>query len=146
MFKFKLQSVLEYRMNIEEKIHNEFSDVNRHLNQQKDILKAMMVERERLVNDLRTMQKATMRADDIATLVGYIENLRGQEKEQKNVIHQAKEAVEAKRKELVEAVKNKKVLENLREKHAEEYRKNLSEVEQKNSDEMSVLKFGRRET
>jgi len=133
-------------MNIEEKIHNEFSDVNRHLNQQKDILKAMMVERERLVNDLRTMQKATMRADDIATLVGYIENLRGQEKEQKNVIHQAKEAVEAKRKELVEAVKNKKVLENLREKHAEEYRKNLSEVEQKNSDEMSVLKFGRRET
>ncbi len=146
MFKFKLQSVLEYRMNIEEKIHNEFSEVNRYLNQQKGILKAMMVERESLVNDLRNMQKATMRADDIATVISYIENIRGKEKEQKNVIHQAKEAVEAKRKELVEAVKNKKVMENLREKHAEEYRKNLSEVEQKNSDEMSVLKFGRRET
>jgi len=146
MFKFKLQSVLEYRMNIEEKIHNEFSDVNRYLNQQRDLLKAMIVERESLVNDLRHIQKATMRAGDIAALVGYIENLRGQEKEQKNVIHQAKEAVEVKRKELVEAVKNKKVLENLRDKHAEEYRKNINELEQKNSDEMSVLKFGRRET
>jgi flagellar protein FliJ len=146
MFKFKLQSVLEYRMNIEEKIHNEFSDVNRYLNQQKAVLKALVLERENLINDLRNMQKKTMRADHIATHVAYVENLRKKEKEQKNVIHQAKEAVENKRKELMEAVKNRKVMENLRDKNAEEYQKNLNEQEQKNSDEMSVLKFGRRGT
>lgn len=146
MFKFKLQSVLEYRLNMEEKILNEFSDLNRNLEEQKAVLKALIAQRESLVSDLRNMQRDVMRADDIATIVAYIENVRTKEKDQKNVIHQAKEQVENKRKELVEAVKNRKVMENLRDKHAEEYRKNLNELEQKDSDEMSVLKFGRRET
>lgn len=146
MFKFKLQSVLEYRLNMEEKILNEFSDLNRYLEEQKAVLKALIAERESLLSDLRNMQRAVMRADDIATIVAYIEGVRTKEKDQKNVIHQAKEQVENKRKELVDAVKNRKVMENLRDKHADEYHKNLSELEQKNSDEMSVLKFGRRGT
>ena len=146
MFKFKLQSVLEYRLNMEEKILNEFSDIRRYLEEQKAVLRTLVSERESLINDLRNMQRVMMRADDIATLVAYIENLREKEKEQKNVIHQVKEAVEQKRKELVEAVKNRKVMENLRDKHAEAYQKDFNEMEQKNSDEMSVLKYGRRDT
>lgn len=146
MFKFKLQSVLEYRLNMEEKILNEFSDAKRYLEEQKAVLRALVSNREGLMNDLRNMQRTPMRADDIAALVQYVENIRGKENEQKNIIHQAKEQVESKRKVLVEAVKNRKVLENLRDKHAEEYRKNFNELEQKNSDEMSVLKYGRRET
>lgn len=146
MFKFKLQSVLEYRLNIEEKILNEFSELKRQLEAQKAILIALISEREGLISDLREMQHTTMKADDIADILGYIERLREKEKEQKNLIHQAKEKAEQKRKELVEAVKNRKVMENLRDKHAEEYLKNLNEAEQKNSDEMSVLKFGRRGT
>lgn len=146
MFKFKLQSVLEYRLNIEEKIQGEFSGVRRYLEEQKSILKALVSERENLMNDLRNMQQVTMRADDIVTLVAYVETIRHKEKDQKNIIHQAKEQVETKRKEMVEAVKNRKVMENLRDKHAEEYKKNTNDLEQKSSDEMSVLKFGRRET
>lgn len=146
MFKFKLQSVLEYRLNMEEKILNEFSDIKRYLEEQKAVLTALISERESLINDLRYMQRDTMRADDIATLVHYVENIRMKEKDQKNLIHQAKEQVENKRKVLVEAVKNRKVLENLKDKHAEEYRVNFNALEQKNSDEMSVLKYGRRET
>jgi len=98
------------------------------------------------MNDLRNMQSVTMRVDDIAALVAYVENIRMKEKEQKNILHQAKEKVEKKRQELMEAVRNRKVMENLRDKHAAEYQKNLNELEQKNSDEMSMLKFGRRET
>lgn len=144
MFKFKLQSILEYRLNMEEKILNEFSDVKRYLEEQKAVLKALISERESLINDLRNMQRDTMQADDIATLVHYVENIRSKEKEQKNVIHEAKAQVEDKRKVLMEAVKNRKVMENLRDKHADAYQKNFNEMEQKNSDEMSVLKYGRR--
>ena len=86
------------------------------------------------------------RSDDIATLVAYVEAIRHKETDQQNVIHQAKEQAEAKRRELVEAVKNRKVMENLRDKNEEEYKKNFNDLEQKNSDEMSVLKFDRRET
>jgi flagellar FliJ protein len=92
------------------------------------------------------MQNAMIRVEDITALVTYIENIRLKEKERKNIIHQAEEKVEKKRQELMEAVKNRKVMENLKDKHAEEYRKNLNELEQKISDEMSVLKFGRRDT
>jgi flagellar FliJ protein len=146
MFKFKLQSILEYRLNIEEKIQGEFSGAQRYLAAQKAVLKALVAEREKLMNDLRNMQQVAIRADDIVTLVAYVEAIRHKETDQHNVIHQAKEQVEAKRKELVEAVKNRKVMENLRDKNEEEYKKNFSDLEQKNSDEMSVLKFNRRET
>ena len=146
MFKFKLQSVLEYRLNVEEKVQGEFSGAKRYLEEQKSILKALASERQHLMNDLRNMQQVTMRADDIATLVAYVETIRHKEKDQKNIIHQAKDQIEAKRKELVEAVKNRKVMENLKAKHEEEYKKDFNDREQKNSDEMAVLKFGRRET
>ncbi len=144
MFKFKLQSVLEYRINVEEKVQGEFSDANRRLEEQKSVLTALIAERESLMNDLRNMQKGAMKADDITTMIAYVENIREKEKNQKEVIQQAGQQVEAKRLELVEAVKNRKVMENLRDKHAAEYLKNLSEMEQKSSDEMAVLKFGRR--
>lgn len=146
MFKFKLQSVLEYRMNVEEKILNEFSDLKRDLEEKKAVLNKLIIDRKNLMDELRTMQRAAMRADDIATLVGYVENNRKLEEQQNNIIHQAVEQMESKRQELMEAVRNRKVMENLRDKHAEEYQKNINELEQKNSDEMSMLKFGRRET
>jgi len=144
MFKFKLQSVLEYRLNVEEKVQGEFSDVKRFLEEQKDVLKALVQERENLINELRQMQRGNIKAGDISTVVAYVEAVREKEKIQTGVIEKAAENVEAKRLELVEAVKNRKVMENLRDKHADEYRKNISELEQKNSDEMAVLKFGRR--
>lgn len=146
MFQFKLQSVLDYRLNMEEKIHNEFSNVKRYLEEQKAVLKMLMSERESLMNDLRNMKRAVLRADDVATVVGYVENIRRKEIEQKKAIHQAAEQVEKKRKELMEAVRNRKVMENLKDRQAEEYRKEMNEIEQKNSDEMSILKYGRRET
>lgn len=145
MFKFKLQSVLEYRLNVEEKILNEFSDLKRDLEEKKAVLNALIDERKGLMDQLRDMQSVAMRADDIASLIAYVEKIRKKETEQKNILHQAKEQLEKKRQELMEAVKNRKVMENLKDKHAEEYRRNLNELEQKNSDEMSMLKFGRRE-
>ena len=146
MFKFKLQSVLEYRLNVEEKIVGEYSEIRRRLEMEKDLLKALIEEREGMLNELRQVKSTNLRAQDIASRVSYIEAIRLKELNQTNVIHEVAGLVESKRKELVEAVKKRKVLENLRDRQSEEYRKNMSDLEQKNSDEMSVLKFGRRET
>lgn len=146
MFKFKLQSVLDYRLNIEEKIQNEFSDLKRALEDEKQILKSLTADRESLMGELRDIQRKIIRPDDISNLVAYIEKLREKEKEQRNVILTAEEKLESKRQELMEAVKNRKVIENLREKHEAEYHKEMNELERKNSDEMSVLKFSRRDT
>lgn len=123
---------------------NEFSELTRKLDEQKALLKALVSEREGRVADLRNMRSATIKADDIASILAYVEHLHEREKQQEEVIRQTGEAVEEKRKYLVEAVKNRKVMENLKDRHEQDYIKDFNETEQKNSDEMSVLKFGRR--
>jgi flagellar FliJ protein len=145
MFKFKLQSVLDYRLNIEEKILNEFSELKREQDRQKAILAALRSEKESKVADLRNTNSSTVKAEDISSILDYVKHLREREKMQEEVSRRAKEAAEEKRKELVEAVKNRKVMENLKEKHEAEYIKNMNDTEQKTSDEMFVLKFGGRE-
>ncbi|HPV49385.1 MAG TPA: flagellar export protein FliJ [Smithellaceae bacterium] len=145
MFKFKLQSVLDYRLNIEEKILNEFSELKRELDRQKAMLEELKSERESMVAGLRNMQSQTIKAHDISSILVYVDRLRESEKQQKQVIQQIMEAVDKKRQELVEAVKNRKIMENLKDKQKEEYIKDVNDTEQKDSDEMSVLKFGGRE-
>jgi len=145
MFKFKLQSVLDYRLNIEEKILNEFSELKRELDRLKAMLEELKSERENMVAGLRNMQSQTIKAHDISSILVYVDRLRESEKQQKQVIQQIMEAVDKKRQELVEAVKNRKIMENLKDKQKEEYIKDVNDTEQKDSDEMSVLKFGGRE-
>jgi flagellar protein FliJ len=145
MFIFKLQSVLDYRINIEEKILNEFSKIRRELEAEELKLKNLKQERANLIDALRKMQNRSLHIDDITLYISYVEQVREDEKKQKILIVQVKEKLEAKRKELLEAVKKKKVMEKLKERHTEEYEDSMRMMEQKNFDEMAVLMFGRRE-
>ena len=137
--------MLDYRLNIEEKILNEFSELKRELDRLKAMLEELKSERENMVAGLRNMQSQTIKAHDISSILVYVERLRESEKQQNQVILQTIEAVDQKRKDLVEAVKNRKIMENLKDKQKEEYIKDVNDTEQKDSDEMSVLKFGGRE-
>jgi flagellar protein FliJ len=145
MYVFKLQSVLDYRKNIEEKIHNDFSEKKRELEAEKLNLKSLVKERVDLIDELRKIHGRTVHAGDIARYVAYVEKIRDREKKQKEIIERIKDELELKRSELLEAVKKRKVMEKLKERHTDEYDSNMNALEQKNSDEMSVLKFGRRE-
>jgi flagellar FliJ protein len=145
MFVFRLQTVLDYRKNIEEKILNDFSQKKRELAVQELRLKNLIQERENLIGELREMQNKSLPVDYIARNVSYVEQVRENEKKQSVIIVQVSEQLEAKRKELLEAVKKTKIMEKLKERHAEEYEGDVRAFEQKNSDEMAVLKFGRRE-
>jgi flagellar protein FliJ len=145
MFVFRLQSVLDYRKNIEEKILGEFSEKKRQLETEEFRLKNMITERENLIDELRKMQNVSLHADEIACYVSYIEQVRESEEKQKKVITDVQEQLEGIRKALLEAVRKEKVMEKLKERHAEEYEGAMRALEQKNSDEMSVLKFGRRQ-
>jgi flagellar protein FliJ len=145
MFVFNLQSVLDYRKNVEEKILSDFSEKKRQLEMEQLRLDNMAAKRNNLIDELREMRDRFVQADDIAGYVSYIEQVRDNEEKQKKVITQVKEQLEAMRKELLEAVRKGKVMEKLKEQHAEEYERTIRASEQKNSDESSVLKFGRRE-
>jgi flagellar protein FliJ len=145
MFVFKLQQVLDYRKNIEEKILNDFSEKKRELAKEELRLKNLIEERVNLIGELREMQNKSVPVNDIARYISYVELVRKNEKNQSKIIVQVSEQLAAKRKELLEAVKKTKIMEKLKERHAEEYKDDVRAFEQKNSDEMAVLKFGRRE-
>jgi len=145
MFQFTLQSVLDYRLNLDEKALHEFSAIKRYLGEQKNVLRSLINERESLINDLRNLRQTPLPAEYIAAMLRYVETIREREEKQKKTIEQIEEQVEKKRKDLVEAVKNRKVMENLKDRQAEEYKKNMNDTERKNMDEISILKFGRRE-
>lgn len=145
MFVFSLQSVLDYRKNIEEKILGEFSEKKRELELEKLKLINLINERANLLDELRKMQNKSLHVDDIARRISYVEQLRENEKQQNIIIAQVSEQLEAKRNELLEAVKKTKIMEKLKERHVEQYENDERAYEQKNYDEMAVLKFGRRE-
>jgi len=144
MFVFSLQSVLDYRKNIEEKILGEFSEKKRELELEELKLINLINERANLIGELRKMQNKSLPVDDIARYISYVEQVRENEKNQSITIAQVSEQLETKRKELLEAVKKRKIMEKLKERHAEEYASAERASEQKNSDEMAVLRFGRR--
>lgn len=144
MFVFSLQAVLDYRKTIEEKILGEFSEKKRELELEELKLQSLIKEWSNLIGELRKMQNKSMHVDDISRYVSYVERVRENENKQHVIIAQVSGQLEAKRMELLEAVKKRKVIEKLRERHAEEYEDAARAFEQKNSDEMAVLKFGRR--
>ncbi len=145
MFVFSLQSVLDYRNNIEEKILGEFSEKKRELELEELRLINLITERANLIDELRKMQNKPLPVDDIARYISYVEQVRENEEKQRITIAHVSEQLETKRNELLEAVKKRKIMEKLKERHAEEYVIAARAFEQKNSDEMAVLKFGRRE-
>jgi len=145
MFVFKLQAVLDYRKNMGEKAQNSFAEKKRELEGEKLLLKNLIKERVRLVRELRGIQNKLQPAFDIERHVSYIEQLREHEKRQKQIIIQMEEELETLRNQLLEAVKKIKVMEKLKEKGSEEYKSAARSLEQSISDEISVLKFGRRE-
>ena len=136
---------MDYRKNIEERILNAFSEKKRELELEELKLQNLSEEKRDIIDQLKKMQDKSLHIDDIARYVSYVERIGENEKRQNIIIAQASEQLEAKRMELLEAVKKRKVIEMLKDRHAEEYANAERALEQKNSDEMAVLKFGRRE-
>ncbi|MEQ8160423.1 MAG: flagellar export protein FliJ [Smithellaceae bacterium] len=144
MFVFRFQTVLDFRKNVEEKILGEFSEKKRQLEFEELKLQNLMKEWSALLGELKKMQNKAVPVGDIARYVAYIDQVKENENRQKIKIAEVSGQLETKRIELLDAVRKTKIMEKLKQRHAKEYKDDERALEQKNSDEMSVLKFGRR--
>jgi flagellar FliJ protein len=144
MFVFRFQTVLDFRKNVEEKILGEFSEKKRQLEFEELKLQNLMKEWSALLGELKKMQNKAVPVGDIARYVAYIDQVKENENRQKIKIAEVSGQLETKRIELLDAVKKTKIMEKLKQRHAKDYKDDERALEQKNSDEMSVLKFGRR--
>lgn len=144
MFVFRFQTVLDFRKNVEEKILGEFSEKKRQLEFEELKLQNLMKEWSALLGELKKMQNKAVPVGDIARYVAFIDQVKENENRQKIKIAEVSGQLETKRIELLDAVRKTKIMEKLKQRHAKDYKDDERALEQKNSDEMSVLKFGRR--
>jgi flagellar protein FliJ len=145
MFTYNLQSVLEYRQRIEEKILAEFSESERNLRKEKELLNGIREQQQALVEELKALKDRACDSRDVAQFLTYTEELQKRENRQIEVVREATVAFEEKRKELLEAVKKRKMMETHKEHQFQEYKADLILAERRDTDALSIQRFARRE-
>ncbi len=145
MFRFRLESVLNYRRTIEENLLKELSELRRHLSLEEDRLKMMIFEKGRHINDLGSLQKGgvTLQIEDIKLYFSYLNGLELKIKNQGDIIKKCQERVDKKLAEVVDAMKNRKILEVIKERGYREYTREINLKEQRLLDEIAVNRFTR---
>ncbi|MBW2644636.1 MAG: flagellar export protein FliJ [Deltaproteobacteria bacterium] len=145
MFNFRLQSVLEYREQVEERLMLEFADTKRRLDCEKETFKKLRSERVDLIFRLEKMGESKLSAADASIYLSYISRIKDEENHREDIIYQIGRELKEKRTELVNASKKKRILEILKEKKLKEYRLSLISREQKELDETGILRAGARD-
>jgi len=143
MFNFRLQSVLDYIKQLEEKVVSEFADIKRRLDCEKEILKKLKKEGLDLVSRLNGMEEAKLCAADISAYFLYINYIKHKEKYHEEIVSGIVRELEEKRLELLNVIKKRKILEMVREKKLEEYRIYLISKERKELDELATSRYAR---
>lgn len=144
MFHFKLQPVLDYKKQAEEKLLSELAKIKRRLDSEVNKLKKIHEERRREINDLEKMgNSSSLNPADASLCSDRIVYLAHCGKRQKSVIGAIEQEHEIKRKELVEAVKKRKILDIIRVKRLKEYNSEISRKEVKSLDELGGMQHNR---
>lgn len=116
MFKFDMEAVLDYRVQIEEQCQLAFSNAVKCLQSARVVLAELQKERNELIRNFTKIQGKALRADVIQRHFAFIEYLKGNEEEQMTVIRKMEEEANEKRLLLLDAMKKRKVMDTLREK------------------------------
>jgi len=116
VFKFDMEAVLDYRVQIEEQCQLAFSNAVKCLQSARVVLAELQKERNELIRNFTKIQGKALRADVIQRHFAFIEYLKGNEEEQMTVIRKMEEEANEKRLLLLDAMKKRKVMDTLREK------------------------------
>ena len=141
MFQFDLETVLNYRLQIEEQCQLSLAEAAKSLQVAMDVLEGLRKEKNDLIRHLVRMQENALTSDVIARHFIFIEFLKSKEEKQEAIIINMREEVSAKRQDLLEAVKKRKVMDTLRHKKMAAYISEMAAKERKELDDFTVIKF-----
>jgi flagellar FliJ protein len=141
MFQFDLETVLNYRLQVEEQCQLSLAEAAKNLQVAMDVLEGLRKEKNDLIRHLVRMQENALTSDVIARHFIFIEFLKSKEEKQEAMIKNMREEVSAKRHDLLEAVKKRKVMDALREKKKAAYISEMAVKDRKELDDFAVIKF-----
>jgi flagellar FliJ protein len=142
MFKFDMETLLNYRVQVEEQCQRSFSNAVKCLQAARIVLADLQKERNELIRKFTKIQDKALRSDVIQRHFAFIEYLKGKEEKQMAVIQKMEEDANEKKQLLLDAMKKRKIMDTLREKKLDAYLQDMAAKERKEMDDFTIMKFG----
>lgn len=144
-FKFRLQTILEYKMDLEEKEKEKLGKILAELQKAIAYKEYLQEKRVQATKELKEKQKAGgINVTELKFYTHYLKKLDRDIVEATLMIEQIKAQERLQRKALLEAAKERKKYDKLKEKHKEIFDQEQEEKERKLIDELATIKFARR--
>jgi flagellar FliJ protein len=144
MFHFRMQTVLDVRKTLEEKMISEFSQQQRELQQETETLLEIQRQKADMIETLKNVQDKKIPASEIAMQSANIKRCQQQEARQQEAVRDCTMKTNRKRDELLEAAKKKKALEICKSRHLDKYSEDMRILERTTLDELVVAGHNRR--
>ncbi len=139
-FVFKLQSLLNIKIQIENDIKNQLGKAIQKLEEEKFKILSLEKQRESCLIQFRETTTNKISVDKLKDYNVYISTLKDRIENQKESVKSHEKNVDIIREKLIKAVQERKALEKLKEKKYEEYLKEEYKQEQKINDEIISYK------
>lgn len=140
-FKFKLQTLLNLKHQLEESKKNEMGQLARRLEEEKRLYKKIEEDRENYIKMFSDESQKGMTVSKIRDLNRFISVLKERLNKQQENVNLASENVEKCREELIQIVKEREMLEKLKEKKFQQYIREELRKEQLMSDEVAGFRY-----
>lgn len=138
-FVFKLQKVLDYKFEIEEKKKDEFVKAQKKLLFEKNKLENLIERKKSAVED-KSNYKSKL---DYQLLLNYIDFMDNKIENQMAEIKKAEDEFAIKKDELIKSTADRKVIERLKEKAKDEFNLEIGQKEQKLNDDFALFSYVR---
>ncbi|MCX8147511.1 MAG: flagellar export protein FliJ [Candidatus Woesearchaeota archaeon] len=142
-FIFKLQSLLNVKMQMEDNLKNELGKATQKLENEKERLRQIENERIECINQVSGESSRGIMVGKLKEYSAFISFLKEKAELQKENINYAQNVVDKYREQLIKVVQEKEMLEKLKEKKFKEYLKEQFKEEQKINDEITSYKYNK---
>lgn len=144
MFNFKLQTILDVRKTLEDKVLQEFSQQQKELQRENERLQSIQRQKMALIDELRNVQGKTVNVYEITMNAEYIKHSLKSEALQKEQVKETERITDIKREALFDAVKKRKSMEILKTRQYNQHQSDLNLLERTAIDEMVIVHHNRK--
>ncbi|MFH1081200.1 MAG: flagellar export protein FliJ [Pseudomonadota bacterium] len=144
MFNFRMQTVLDVRKTLEDKIISEFSGHQKELQHETESLRIIQQQKAALIDSLRNIKDKKVPVSEIVMKSAHINTCQEEETIQTDTVRTLKKKLDKKRDELLEATKKKKAMEICKTQHFEKYQAEERILERMAIDELVIAEYNRR--
>ncbi len=140
-FVFRLQNVLNIKVNLETQARSNFAIVQARLNEEEAILEGMFQEKKSLEDHYRELAEGVLNVKELLDARRAIDFQKELIAEQIQKLQRVQKELEIARARLNEAMKERKTYEKLRERAFEDFLVEMGEEEKKEIDELVSYRF-----